>query len=693
MIRPSSLFLPRTAVAPLDARIAQVRLASAIVVCAFLALWLVRASQAPSIAALALLVGCVWGSIVYGSLFARLTSRLCEWHPGIAYELLVGFFVGNTLLFVLTLLSPLGMGGNLAVVASIAVLGVMVIPARLPLPSRSFENEVCSLVCIVFVGLAATLWVQDQQPLMSMRGGTTVFTVWLDLFIHVREISAFANGHGLSTISDIKLSGVPAQAYHFGSYMVPAALDALTSTKAIEAYAAFQLPFGLLLMGLAAYVFPAMAFRTRWPAVVASAVLVASPDAYQQGFGVHYLAFHFMSQVNLGMLYGIACICLAWIFMLEACRGNRLAGLAIAYAFLATCVTYKAHLFVANAMVMMLFPCLFFGTFRLRWRILGVIGVVVVFAAVVALSQRLERMPTLRLDLSGTRAYVNILMGGFSEGLLKAGFDWIYFKHQLPRLANAVLAGALIIFGSFGWWTFAGPIVVWKVRKRIEPRLIAFVALVVLNYMGMSMLLAMDEKGIGAPEEFLNRPHAWAWFVVVVFVTTMVAVEASHHLRAVSRRGLVVMASAGVALLLVVHAHARNLETFPEWEGHADYADFNTAPTCLVRAAQYLRENARIGAVIQDSQFDRSFVVTAIAERQAHVVDAGFGGARAVVAERVGRVKAFQASADESALMDWAKANHVAWYLLHPEDGGSWPASFLQQAVFTCDGWRVFKLN
>ena len=446
------------------ARIGQVRLASSIAVFAFAAYWLARSTGKPSIAALGLLAGCIVVSIVYGGLFARMTSRLCEWHPGIAYELLVGFFVGNTLLFMLTLVSPLGMGGNVAIVAGIALLGMLVKGSRLPMPSRRLENEVCSLICIVFAGLAATLWIQDQQPLVSVRDGTTVFTVWLDVFIHVREISAFAQGHGLSSISDIKLSGVPAQAYHFGSYMMPAALNALTPTSAMDAYAAFQLPFGLLLMGMAAYVFPAMVFRTTWPAVVASAVLIASPDAYQQGLDIRYLSFHFMSQVNLGMLYGIACIALAWIFMIEACRRERYAGLAIAYAFLAVSVMYKAHVFVANALVLMLYPCLFFGGFRRRWRVLGVVVVVFVFATTVALSQQIQRMPTLRLDLAGTQAYIDILMGGFDDGWLKTTFRWIYFKHHLPRVVNAVLAAALILFGSFGVWTLAGPIVAWKVR-------------------------------------------------------------------------------------------------------------------------------------------------------------------------------------------------------------------------------------
>ena len=217
--------------------------------------------------------------------------------------------------------------------------------------------------------------------------------------------------------------------------------------------------------------------------------------------------------------------------------------------------------------------------------------------------------------------------------------------------------------------------------------------IVVLNYMGMSMLLAMDTRGIGAPEEFLNRPHAWAWFVVVVFVTAMAGVAASYRWPSPSRRAMAVMALVGVALLLVVQKKSHNLETFPQWEGHGDFAEFNAAPVCLTRAAQYVRENARLGDVMQDSHFDPGLMVTALAERQAYVIDAAFGGAAGIVAERLAGVRQLQASGDESALKAWAATNRVRWYLLRPDDAERWPIGFLQQASFTCDDWRVFKLN
>ena len=83
--------------------------------------------------------------------------------------------------------------------------------------------------------------------------------------------------------------GEPLFLYHYASYAVPAAVDALTRSGAYEVFASFLLPVGVLLTGLAAFAFGGGVFG-RWPAVAASAALLLVPDAYQQGFGNKYLS-------------------------------------------------------------------------------------------------------------------------------------------------------------------------------------------------------------------------------------------------------------------------------------------------------------------------------------------------------------------------------------------------------------------
>lgn len=675
----------------------RIRFASAAVVILASWSWLARTTGTAPVAAFALTAGFTVACLVFGEWLAGVASRFVAWQPGVAYELLLGFFFCNTLLFVLTLASPLGIATHVVLLGASAVACAVARRGRRPVPGRTLAAESGSLACIAFTALAATLWVRDTQPLMSVVDGSTVFNVWFDVFIHVREVSAFAQSHGLQSISDIKLAGVAAPAYHFASYMMPAALDALTSVSALDSYAAFQLPFGILLVGLAAYALVAVTLKTTWPAVFAAAAVVALPDAYQQGFGVHYLSFHFMSQVNLGMLYGIACIAMAWLFMIEACRRDRVRGIVASYVLLAVCLTYKAHLFVANAMILMLYPCLYFGrgVERIRWwgRAMVAVALVALFVGVVSFAQMSPRVPTFRLDGSGVGPYVQILMGGFSDGWLRHAFKWLYFDHSLPRAANAILAASLILFGSFGLWIVVAPFAFWKTRRVADPRAWAFLSIIVVNYMVMSTGLALDQRGIGTPEEFVNRPQAWAYFVVVAFVAGIVAVSVADRWPIPRGRSRLLAGCLACAMLAGVFVEAHKLQTFPEWEAYAEYADFNVAPTCLVRSAQYVRDHGRLGDRMQDSSFDPQMVATAIAERQSFVTRAGFGGNLKLVSERVDAVKAVQATADARALGAWARANRIHWYLMHPEDSGGWATHFLDQAVYRCEGFRVFRFG
>jgi hypothetical protein len=678
----------------LESRIRATRICSVLFVIGFTWLWLARTTGTVTPAAAALLVGFVLACAAFGNLLSRMTAYLVGWHPGIAHELLIGFLFANTILFALTLASPLGIGLHVALLGVAALFSMLPRLARFPRTDLSLQAEFGSLACIVFSGVVATLWVHEQQPVVKIVGDMSIFTVWCDVFIHARAIGAFVHAHGVTTLSDIKVAGMPAAAYHFGSYMMPAALNGLTPTSAIDSYAAFHLPFGILIAGISAYVLVAIVLKATWPAVVGSAAVFALPDAYQQGFGIRYLSFEFMSQVNLGMLYGLACISMAWVFMIEACRRERPVGVAVAFAFLAACVTYKAHLFVANALILMLYPCIFFGRYRWKWRVVAALGVVVLFVSVIAAAERSPRMPYLRLDGSGMRPYVDILYDGFSSGWLKGLFGWLYYQHHVSVPTDVLLAAGLILFGSFGFWLVLTPIGLWKARPALAPRASSFVAIVVTNYMAMAMLLSTDKRLIGTPEEFLNRPHAWAYFVVVAFGAAALVIAAWQRwpltkgwARSIS------IAFACIALLNVHHA-APNLETFPEWGGDwTSFAGFNSEPACLTRSAQYIHDHSGPNDLMQDSQFDRRLRTSAVAERQAYVAEGVFGGNVDTVASRIAQFRAVQSAHDVDTLKAWAAANHVDWYVMHPEDGGQWAPAFLVQAVFQCEGFSVFRFT
>ena len=658
----------------------------------WLLLWHGRAAEGLSASAFVTIVGFVVVCWAYGTAIELAVPTFVENRTGLAFRFALGFLAFNSLLYAFSLATPFGMKGNVAVLSVLpwlAIAGFRFFGPRVRTVGAGPVDQLPGLLCIVVIGAIASLWAREHQPVMHPRGDEVVFYAWDDIFIHVREISAYAQARGWSSMSDIKMLGSHAPAYHFASYMSTAALTALTGTTAFTNFGGFQLPFGVLLMGLAAFVLVGTLWSP-WHGVAAALGLAVLPDAYQQGVPTAYLGFAFMSQVNVGMLYGIACISFAWIFMIEGCRRGRYGALIVAYLILALTVFHKAHVFVANAWLLMIFPALFFHGWSRRWRIAVFIAMTAIFVTVIAISQTSNKVPVMRLDGSGLGEYLLTLTRGSDEGLFKRALYWLLFDHEFGRSMTLAVGTVVVFVGSFGVWTVLGP-VAFRLTRHLRPAPIGlFVALVVANYAVMSLGLAVDNRGIGTPEELLNRPMAWAYFVVVSFSCAAVYawLRDQKSLAAPRRRALLgAVVAAGCAN---VYAHSFNAQTLSPLQSHGDYALFNSVPACLVRSAVWVREHSAPDEVLQDSYNDPAFITTAIAERQMYIGESYFAGKAAGQDERIHEIYVIELKGDPVALEALAKRVGIAWFLLHPEQALRWPRSFLDRAAYTCDGYRVF---
>lgn len=665
-------------------------LATLLLLAAILSFWQVRTSGTLHLAGVAASVIFVFVCQAYGRVACQNATRFFDMQTGPAAWMLIGFFIVNTLLFVLTLASPLGMPVHVWMLAGGALgLALLAGKRRAAVPFAASDLPECLIV--LASAIAATLWCTDAQTRV-VHPQQVVYQIWQDVFIHVREISVFAQAHGLSSIHDMKFAGAPAPIYHVASYMASAAFSAMGGLSAMEAYASFQLPFGIFLTGLAAYWLTGSLWGA-WPGLAAALAILFLPDAFAQGFGNRYLGYHFLVQVNLGMLYGVACIAVAWTLMFHGCRRRQVMPVVLSYVFLLVCLFYKAHVFVANALLLLLYPCMFFADLKRRSRVLLGVVFLAAFATAIHLSQSVARIPVLRLDGSGIGQYIMGLMVDYDPGVIRAFFNRVLIEEHHPKLLEAVYAAAMLLLSTFGFWLFVTPAVLLAARRRIAPALLAFPVLIIANYLIMAMGLALDNRDVGTPDELLNRPLVWAYFAVAAWTT-----GAGYHLwlgnrlpdNRLARAGLIVLTA---MLPLSTALSARNLQTFPGRPGFATYEQFNAVPLCLLQAATFIHANSKPADVMQDSRNDPRFIVTALAERQLYLADSTFGGHTAHHQQRLRELDALVHLTDFATLRATALKMGIAWYLLHPETPVAWPAATLQHAVFACNGYRVFHFQ
>lgn len=607
-------------------------------------------------------------------------------------ELLCGYLVLNTAVFLLSLLTPFGVSTNLLIVAAGGLLLVLY-SRRLADDVRRPVDYVPDFLCLLLSGIAATLWCTDAMRPFVTEGGMIIYQSFPDSFFHARVISSVAQAHDLKAMPVILMSDSPTPMYHYAMYVTPAALSVFTKSSAYITFVSFLVPFGVLLSGLAAFSLASSVWG-RWPGLAATFAITLLPDAYQQGFGTKWLSYHFFAQVAPSGLYGIACVAIAWMFVLDGCKVARVGLILCGYVFLIITIVYKAQFFVANAFLLMIYPCLFFPGVRMRWRLVSAIVLVGIFCFVVTLSQNVDRVPTLRLDGSALKPYALFLLGHSDPGLFKSFYQAFLLPTQ-PSVIFAFYATTMLLLYTFGVWTAICLFTLLVLRATIQPAAILFPLFVVVNYLIMSLGLAMDTKAVGQPEELLHRPFVWAYFVVAAWSGAAAYSCMFGKLPPSSRFARILVAITAISSLSVPLIFGRNLQTSPNTR-FATYEAINSVPSGLVKACSYLRKHSQAGEIIQDSENDPTFCVTGLAERQEFAVDykrwAKIYNPPGLL-ERFSELAAFKNMTNELDVIEFAKRNKISWYILRPESKVAWPVSILRKPAFRAGDYRVYHFT
>jgi len=663
---------------------------------AFLAAWHWKTTGHLSVAAVAIFAGFSSAALIYGALALGHSPLPTKLAGSLTLQFLFGFLLFNTALFVLSLAFAWGIATSFLI---LVLVGLLLVPLLVRGGRQNIAPEATSripdLLCLLISGIGATLWCTDALSPIVVDGQNTVFKLWHDSFYHTRIISTFAQSHGLGSISNLRMTGTPPSLYHYASYFMPATVVSLTGATAFDAFASFQLPFGVLLTGLAAFAFAASIWGL-WPGIAASCAIILLPDAYQQGFASRYLSYNFLQQVNLAGLYGVSCAAAAWIFILNGCRSGEYRSIVVGYALILLTVAYKSHIFVANAFLAMIYPCLFFTGLRASRRWLVAAALLVLFSVAVWLSQRVDGVPVLRPDFSFRSAagYAATVLKSYDPGFFKSFFSWLILPDR-PRIVGGLSAAGMILLSTFGMWTVAFGLMFLLLRKRTEPAVLFFPLLLIVNYLVMALGLSLNTSGVGESDELQNRPLVWAYFGVVSWTAGAAYARAFGNHLPRGRGTRVCMVTLVLSSFIIPWRFGRDLQTFPAWRGLPNldqFASFPAFPSCLVSAARYIRQHSPRGDVIQDSENDPHMLVGALAERQEYAVDWILWEKSVQLKERVGELNRLKATTSEAGLVAFARASKISWYLLHPETKVSWPEGFLENPSFDCNGYRVYRL-
>jgi hypothetical protein len=611
-----------------------------------------------------------WGRLATGALF------------DLPLRLLMGYAAVNTALLLLAWLSPLGILANFGVV--FAVAATLFIASR-PVRERRREESVGLLV----VGLslaAATLWCQDSLHPVRVEGNIVTFKPWIDGFYHAMHLRIFGAARGSSTIEDFRMAGVPARLYHYGAYMTPALIREAAGLRSYAAFAGILAPMGVLFTGLAAYALVG-SFWGEWPGLAASAALMLLPDGAQQGMQNTFMSYHWLTQISPSASYGLALLALAWLFVLLGCQRGSPSQLVAGWLFAAILALYKLHFAIASALLLLLVPVLFFrGSVGLRKRALWAASAVTVYAVAMVSVQRVPGVPTIRFDGSAVGEIFRLITSFARRGGLRTFLDGhLGTEHSLA--SNLAVGVPYVLLSTLGVFAPLLLILAIRLRKRTSPALVSFPLLLVANFLAMFLGLALDHRS-STPDELSHRPLMIVYFAVLAWVggAAGLLLLDSRRLGRVARPALIGSAVLLLAVPAILGSGVQRQWAMPMFSPVR-------VPIGLVRAAEYMRDHGDGREVFQDSQFDRTCAVAALAERSPYASRSltiiNYNGD--LLSRRIALIEGFMDLRDAAAVAATARQLGLRWFLLDPGDQIAWPSEISQRPAFEQGGYRLYR--
>ena len=657
-------------------------LASVALIGAVMAGWVTVAEGAFSVRALIACEAMFFAFYLAGALCARVRCLVGGILFDLPLRLLVGYGIVNTVLFVLAWVSPLGVVVNFALVFAL-VLALFAATG----PQRRAAGDAASLWLVVVCLIATSLWCQDSIRARVEQGDAISFKPWVDGFYHTVHIRIFAASHGASTIEDYRLLGVPARPYHYGMYLLPAFIEQASGIHSYTAFAAVLAPGGVLFTGLAAYAFFGSLWGA-WPGLAAAMALLLLPDGAQQGMHNPFMSYHWLTQISPSATYGLALLAAAWLFVIKGCsQGNRrqlLAGWALA----AVVTAYKLHYVFANALLLSIVPALFFRARLSPWRrALWVLAACGAYFAAVTLGERVPGVPLIRYDGSSVGEILRLVQSFAVPGALR---DYIvgHSGSEFSWRSNLLFGVPYVSLATLGLFLplLAG-LLVRQWRRGMPLLHVLFPVLLLANFLVMFFGLALDFRS-STPDEFSHRPLMIVYFFVVTWCGGALGLELVEGKRLGARARFVLLGLA--ALLMVVPAHfGAGVQQMWAMPMHAPVR----LPSALIRVVDYIRAHGPAEDVVQHSQFDRIYALTALSERRAFVARTMTRMAfrSETVDARTNAIDHFMGLRRASAVTATAHAFGFRWFVLERGDRVDWPPEIADHPAFEAGPFKLYE--
>jgi hypothetical protein len=521
-----------------------------------------------------------------------------------------------------------------------------------------------------------------------------ILSAWADYFVHGTILASFGDPLALGR-GDMMLAGQPRVFYHYGPFMLPAALSELTHLPGLGLALAVMLPLGLLIGIFGLYAL-AVEIAGVGPALFAVWAVACLPDSSHYLMQNGFYGFHWLLYTAPASGYAIGTGAAAFGCVVQWSRRGAIGPLALGILLTLMLLMVRAHIFLLMAPA--LAGSISLAATKSRWRKQIVAGVALGIA-----------IPSVLVTLAGSRSPwlgfsrpFEYFAFAFQNGPVRYEHLLTFLTVHIGRPVAAVAALAMLTLAALGVWVLIYPVVeglrAHAGKLQAED---AFPILLCVSY--ILLLLWAPEAGNGDLSEYKQRHFVFLYAIIVLWAVAHLAQNAGIPEAIQPARGrasLVFLAV--IALTMVTFRHFDPSRPSLSWAGGL-YAGI--VPQGLPEASGFIRSHSRPGDLLtvggppfRGSGYEPAVEIVSLADLPLYVGRVQLQTKMrpqiaAIVQERVNAVERVDESPDGLTAFNLLQNMKVRWYIRLAPDLPRWDptgrnAAFRSGAVVAYDAAR-----
>lgn len=196
--------------------------------------------------------------------------------------------------------------------------------------------------CITFV----LVWCWSSLTSLGELPKKGTISMWTDIFVHATTILQYGD-FWTSSRSSIELANTPRPLYHYGSYVLPAALFSAIDISGLQSAVAVHLPIGLLAMFAGTYALAKQIttpLRSKITALLSISLLFIAPDTSTYGLANGWFGVRWMLFSSPGSGYAVAAVLISLLFLNAWLNDRNYVALISAVVFAAMAFQLRVHM-------------------------------------------------------------------------------------------------------------------------------------------------------------------------------------------------------------------------------------------------------------------------------------------------------------------------------------------------------------